>query len=79
MPDRENILGRVNIAVMPDTTGTAGPFSYSKPCATSRPRIGQTAAIRAGLGGVRLINLFKAMLTLKTLLFFNKILLTYHL
>jgi len=59
MPDRENILGRIHIAVMPDTTGITRPFSYSKPCATSRPRTGQTAAIRAGLGGVRFINRFK--------------------
>ncbi|TWH76035.1 hypothetical protein LX59_00953, partial [Azomonas agilis] len=51
MPDRKHVLSRVNIAVVPDTTGIAGSFSYSKPCATVRPRIRQTAAIQAGLGG----------------------------
>jgi len=33
------------------TTITASPLSYSKTCDTSRPRIGQCATIRAGLGG----------------------------
>ena len=32
---------------------------YSKPCDTFRPRIGQGAAIRAGLGGELLVDFFK--------------------
>jgi len=30
MPDRKNVLGRVHIAVVSDTTRTASPFSYSQ-------------------------------------------------
>lgn len=30
MPDRKNVLGRINIAVVNDTTLTASPFSYSQ-------------------------------------------------
>lgn len=56
MPERKNIPGGVNVAIMSDTALTTGPFSYSKTCDTFRPRIGQCATIRAGLGGVRLIN-----------------------
>jgi len=52
MPERENVLCGVNVAVVRDTTRTTGPFSYSKPCDTSRPRIGQCATIRTGFGGV---------------------------
>jgi len=35
---------------------TASPFSYSKTCDTSRPRIGQCAAIRTGLGGESFVH-----------------------
>ena len=59
MPERENIHGRVNIAFVSDTELTACPFSYSKPRDTFRPRIGQGAATRTGLGGVRLVNFFE--------------------
>ncbi|MOA21124.1 hypothetical protein D3C78_1416020 [compost metagenome] len=44
---------------MSDTALTAGPFSYSKPCDTSRPAVRQYAATAAGLGGVRLVDLFE--------------------
>lgn len=37
MPDHENILSRVHVALVPDTTDTTNPFSYSKPCDTVRP------------------------------------------
>ena len=60
MPDRENVLGRVYIAVaVRDTTRTAHPFSYSKPCDTSRPAIGQCATTATGLGGVCLVHFLK--------------------
>src|SRR5262245_6311579 len=38
------------------TAITANPFSYSKACDTSRPRIGQCAAIRAGLGSESFVD-----------------------
>ena len=41
---------------MHDTAITASPFSYFKSCDTARPRIGQCAAIRAGLGGKSLVH-----------------------
>src|SRR5699024_4400011 len=60
MPDRENVLGRIHIAVaVRDTTRTARPFSYSKPCDTSRPRFGQTATTRTRLGGVCRVDFLK--------------------
>lgn len=60
MPDRENVLGRINItAVVRGTTRTASPVSYSQTCDTSRPRFGQAATIRTGLGGVRFVNFLK--------------------
>jgi hypothetical protein len=52
MSDRENVLGRVNIAVVTLTTAVTDPFSYSKTCDTFRPRIGLFTATRTGLGGV---------------------------
>lgn len=30
MPDRKNVLGRIDVAVVSDTTLTASPFSYSQ-------------------------------------------------
>ena len=39
MPERENVPGRVDIAVVSDTTLTC-PFSYSKTGDTFRPRAG---------------------------------------
>ncbi len=38
------------------TAFAAFPFPYSKACDTSRPRIGQCAAIRAGLGGKAFVH-----------------------
>ena len=32
MPDRENVLGRIDIARVGDSARTARPFSYSNPC-----------------------------------------------
>jgi hypothetical protein len=56
MPATENVRGCVDIAVMRCSAVTANPFSYSKACDTFRPRIRQTAAIRAGLGGKSFID-----------------------
>lgn len=42
---------------MRDTTLTTYPCSYSQPCTANRPRRGQAAARRTGLGGKRLVNL----------------------
>ncbi|SFF55756.1 hypothetical protein SAMN05518865_101490 [Duganella sp. CF458] len=39
------------------TAITACPFPYSKACDTSRPRVGQGATIRAGLGGKAFVHL----------------------
>ena len=55
MPERENIPGRVHVAVVSDTALT-DPFPYSKPCDTSRPAGGQCTATATGLGGVRLVH-----------------------
>ena len=43
---------------MDSTAITAPPFSYSNTCDTFRPRIGQAAATRTGLGGKRFIHFF---------------------
>jgi hypothetical protein len=34
MPERKNVSGRIDVAVVSDTALTADPFSYSKPCDT---------------------------------------------
>ena len=43
---------------MDSTAITTLPFSFSKPCDTSRPRIWQAAATRTGLGRKRFIHFF---------------------
>ena len=48
-------------------TFTANPFPYSKACDTSRPRIGLGAAIRAGLGGIALVDFLKPRAMLNSL------------
>ena len=55
MSERENVPGRINIAVVGCTT-TTGPFSYSKTGSTFRTVGGALSATRAGLGGVCLVN-----------------------
>lgn len=52
----KNIFGGVHVTIMKTTAFQASPISYSKPCDTFRPRIGQSAAIRAGLGGKTFVN-----------------------
>lgn len=61
MPDREakpsqNIFSRVHITIMQTAAFRASPASYSKARDTFRPRIGQGATIRAGLGGKTFIH-----------------------
>lgn len=55
---RQNIFSCIHITIMHTATFRASPLSYSKACDTFRPRIGQRAAIRAGLGGKTFIDLF---------------------
>src|SRR5699024_1693811 len=59
MPDRKNVLGRIDVAVVSDTTLTASPLSHSKPCDTSRPAIWQGATTATGLRGVCLVDFLK--------------------
>ncbi len=57
MPGRENVPGRVHVAVVSDTALTAGPFPYSQPI--DALRAAERAAGRTGAGGVRLVHLFE--------------------
>lgn len=59
MPEREYVLGSVHVAVVTYTTVTTSPFSYSKSCDTSRPRLRKSSTRRTGLGSVPLINNLK--------------------
>lgn len=52
---------------MQAATFTANPSPYSKACDTFRPRIGQGAAIRAGLGGQSLVHFLKPSAMLNSL------------
>jgi hypothetical protein len=52
---------------MYNTAITASPFSYSKVCDTSRPRIGQCAAVRTDLGGKIFVNFLKPRAMLNSL------------
>jgi len=54
--ERENVLRRVDIAVVSHTALTH-PFSYSKTCSTFRTAGGDDSAARTGLGGVPFWNL----------------------
>lgn len=58
MPEREYVPGRIDVAVVSDTTLT-GPFSYSKASSTFRTVCADSAATRAGLGGVGFIHRVK--------------------
>lgn len=62
LPDRENILSRTHFAIVRDTTGSAGPLSYSKPCDAFQPAIGRYPATATGLGAVCLIDVLKKCL-----------------
>ena len=52
---------------MQTATFRASPAPYSKACDTFRPRIGQGAAIRTGLGGIALVHFFKPRAMLNSL------------
>ncbi len=58
MPEREYVPGRVDVAVVSDTALT-GPDSYSKAGASFRAVGADSAAARAGLGGVGFIHRLK--------------------
>jgi len=55
MSRRENVPGRVDIAVVGCTAVHAGPFSYSQTGSTFRTAAGDGSAARAGLGGIALV------------------------
>lgn len=61
MLDREYVPGRAGMAVVSDTALTTSPFSYSQTFSTLRTAVGNASIARAGLGGVRFINLFNTM------------------
>ena len=50
MPRRENVFGRVHVAVVYRSAFAANPFSYSKSCSTFRTAGGNNPAARASLG-----------------------------
>lgn len=55
MSERENVPGRVHIAVVGCTT-TISPFPYSRAGSAVRTVGGDFSATRAGLGGVRVVH-----------------------
>ena len=57
-PDRKNVLGGINISIMPCATRCTSPFSYSQTCSTAQAT-GHIATARASLGSVFLIHDFK--------------------
>ncbi len=54
-PDAQDVSGSVDVAIVRRPAIRAIPASHSKPCDTSRPRRGQTATRRAGLGTPSLV------------------------
>ena len=58
-PDRKNVLGGINISIMPCATRCTSPFSYSKRFSTFRTVVGNITATRTSLGRVSLIHDFK--------------------
>jgi hypothetical protein len=67
MPERKNILCRVNIAVVSNTALTS-PFSYSQAYSTFRTVLAR-AATRAGLGGVSFVDDFKNYASVSAFIF----------
>jgi hypothetical protein len=55
----QNIFSRIHIAIMQASTFNANPSPISKAYDTSRPRITQSAAIRAGLGSKDFVYFLK--------------------
>src|SRR6516164_4478932 len=64
MSRAENVYRSIGITIMYRTAITPYPLSYSKVCDTFRPRLGQSAASRADLGGKTFVHFFvpRAML-----------------
>src|SRR5690554_1487852 len=67
MPDRKNVLCRVYIAVVSDTTLTTSPFSYSQPIYSLRTA--KRATTRTGAGGVRLVDFLENNACVSALIF----------
>lgn len=63
----EDIFSSIDISIMYRITPTTNPDSYSKACDTFRPRIGQSAATRTGLGCIAFVDLFKPCAMLNSL------------
>jgi hypothetical protein len=62
LPARENVLGGIHITIVMGAAFRTSPFlrlfseQASKSCDTSRPRLGQRATSRTGLGGIRFVD-----------------------
>lgn len=63
----QDIFCGIHITIMHTSTPRTNPIPYSKACDTFRPRIGQSAAIRAGLGCIALVHFFKPRAMLNSL------------
>ena len=63
----QDVFSGIHITIMHTTTPRTNPVPYSKTCNTFRPRIGQGAAIRAGLGCIALVHFFKPRAMLNSL------------
>ena len=55
----KNVFRSIDITIVNIITATTHPPPYSKPCDTSRPRVGACATTRTGLGRKRFIHFFK--------------------
>ena len=55
----QDIFSGIHITIMHTATPRTNPIPYSRACDTFRPRIGQNATIRTGLGCIALADFFK--------------------
>ena len=63
----QDIFSGIHITIMNTATLRTNPAPYSKACDTFRPRIGQSAAIRTGLGCITLADFLKPCAMLNSL------------
>ena len=63
----QDVSSSIHITIMHTATRRTNPAPYSKACDTFRPRIGQSAAIRTGLGCITLVDFFKPRAMLDSL------------
>ena len=73
MPRRENVPGRVHVAVVHRAALAASPSSYSKACPTFRTAGGNAPAARASLGGVAFVDFHKDDTGLMALVFQHRL------